>query len=631
MAIISNIGRRAPRTRFIIGTIYFLLTIGSLTMIYPFLLMMSGSTKSAIDTPEARVIPSYLVDDTALYRKHVEGMFNESTDVFQNSYGAYASSFRHLKPPKEDALLGEWDAFLQSDPLPVEAWALGYMNCPVTRSCEPFNFRLMQKEFMREYGSLAALNLRLGSSFAQAREMNKRQSTFLSRFTTAPETPFLKRMQEFQTAQPTKWRSTISLTNLFRSMLQATYGRDVSEMNAALGTSYGKWAEVPVGSRIGEGDPALAADFETFLRQIVNPVWLRIDPSAQSDFTQFLRQRYDDNIAALNAQYGTSWSNFDAILLPSALPAAGMPATDWRSFIEGWRSETGETLRAPSQSLSLTGPDFQFREFLRARYASVDAVEAATGARLASWETVAMPVQAAQYRDFLEMRNWLRWEFTVRNYISVWNYIVVNGRGLVNTVIFCALAVLAALTVDPIAAYALSRFRPKSSFQILLLLMLTMAFPAMVTQIPTFLLLRDLGMLNTFWALVLPGIANGYHIFLLKGFFDSLPKELYESAEIDGASEATIFFQITLALSKPILAVIALGAFTSAYAAFMFALLLCQDPRMWTLMVWLYQLQSNSAQGIVFASLLIAAIPTFVVFLTCQNVIMRGIVVPVEK
>ena len=63
----------------------------------------------------------------------------------------------------------------------------------------------------------------------------------------------------------------------------------------------------------------------------------------------------------------------------------------------------------------------------------------------------------------------------------------------------------------------------------------------------------------------------------------------------------------------------------------MFALLLCQDEKMWTLMVWLYRLQSNAGPGVIYASLIIAAIPTFLVFAFCQNIIMRGIVVPVEK
>jgi multiple sugar transport system permease protein len=158
-----------------------------------------------------------------------------------------------------------------------------------------------------------------------------------------------------------------------------------------------------------------------------------------------------------------------------------------------------------------------------------------------------------------------------------------------------------------------------------------MAFPPMVTQIPVFIMLREMSLLNTFAALILPGLANGYSIFLLKGFFDSLPRELYESAALDGAGEWTMFWRITMSLSTPILSVIALQAFTVAYSNFMFALLICQDESMWTLMVWLYQLQQRTGQAVMYASLIIAAIPTFVIFAFCQKIIMRGIVIPVEK
>ena len=190
---------------------------------------------------------------------------------------------------------------------------------------------------------------------------------------------------------------------------------------------------------------------------------------------------------------------------------------------------------------------------------------------------------------------------------------------------------LCALIFNPLAAYALSRYRPRSTYRILLFMMLTMAFPPMVTQIPVFLMLREFNLLNSFAALILPGLANGYTIFLLKGFFDSLPRELYECAQLDGAGEFRLFWQLTLRLSTPVLAVTALGAFTVAYSNFMMALLVCQDERMWTIMPWLYQLQASSGQGVVFASLLMASLPTLLVFTLCQKVIMQGIVVPVEK
>src|SRR5690606_18294868 len=100
---------------------------------------------------------------------------------------------------------------------------------------------------------------------------------------------------------------------------------------------------------------------------------------------------------------------------------------------------------------------------------------------------------------------------------------------------------------------------------------------------------------------------------------------------IDGAGEWTKFWTLTMNLSKPILAVIGLQAFIAAYSAFMMALIIIPDQDMWTLMVWLFQLQSEAHPAVMYASLVIAAIPTFLVFTFCQNLIMRGIVVPVEK
>ena len=94
-----------------------------------------------------------------------------------------------------------------------------------------------------------------------------------------------------------------------------------------------------------------------------------------------------------------------------------------------------------------------------------------------------------------------------------------------------------------------------------------------------------------------------------------------------------MFWRITMATSKPILAVVALSAFTLAYGNFMLAFIVCQsqNPKMWTMMVHIYQLQQRSNMGVSFASLVIAAIPTLLVFIFCQNIIMRGIVLPTEK
>jgi multiple sugar transport system permease protein len=213
----------------------------------------------------------------------------------------------------------------------------------------------------------------------------------------------------------------------------------------------------------------------------------------------------------------------------------------------------------------------------------------------------------------------------------VLDYIALNGHALWNTALFCILAILTQLTVNPLAAYALSRYPIRASGKILLFLLATMAFPAEVAMIPSFLLLKDLGLLNTFAALVLPTAASGYMIYLLKGFFDSLPPELFESGQIDGAKESTMMFRIAMPLSKPVLGYLALMAFMGAYGAFLYAFLVAQDQRVWTLMVFIYQLQNTAPKAVMMAALTLAAIPTLFVFLIAQRAILRGIILPGEK
>jgi multiple sugar transport system permease protein len=360
-----------------------------------------------------------------------------------------------------------------------------------------------------------------------------------------------------------------------------------------------------------------------------------------------------------------------AIPFPARIDDAPYLRQDFENFIKSADA-------CPIESVSIFSAEEMFREFLVKSHGKIPEDYHGLGA-------VAV---ATEWSDCFNNRKAMRWEFTMRNYLQVLDYLAMHGNGLLNTFIYCSLAVLCALVVNPLAAYALSRFRLPGTYKILLFCMATMAFPGEVTMIPGFLLLKRFPMwpiiiglaltillflilekwlpkwqenwrallslsaglvagaiifpalapdyattslLNNFAALVLPGMANGFSIFLLKGFFDSMPKELYEAAEIDGAGEWTKFWMLTMNLSKPILAVIALGAFTHSYSAFMMALIIIPDQKMWTIMVWIFQLQTQVPQPVVYASLVIAAVPTFIIFILCQNVIMRGIVVPTEK
>lgn len=547
MPILSAIGRKSPRTRLLIGTIYAVLLAGSLAMLYPLGLMIAGSTKSIADLRENVLIPRFLVSDTALWKKHLEALFNESMDSLNIAFDTDYASFEDIPllpvaaPGSE--LVPLWREFLAAKLLPPQAIALGHYWAPQAGAF-PAQLRVFRKQLQGKYGTLAALNTALGTDFDAWYSVFIQPPAYLFPHAIPDATPLATEFDAFKHTAPDWCQTVLSPEGFFHKLyLKPRYSKDIAAYNVAHGTAYASYAEVPL-SRVFPTDaiPLVQAEWRDFTSNTLSPLW---------------------------TQKG---------LLDT-------PETRWRVFL----ATKGAYANSP------------------------------------------MPQFAYHAQLFREHKAEIRHEFLVRNYLTVLDHILFHGRGILNTVIYCALAVLLALLVNPLAAYALSRARLPAAPQILLFLMLTMAFPHMVTQIPVFILLRELGLLNTFAALLLPGMASGYSIFLLKGFFDSLPRDLYESAQLDGAGEWTLFWHITMRLSTPILSVIALQAFTVAYANFMYALLICQDPKMWTLMVWLYQLQQSTGPGVVQASLLLAALPTFAVFLACQRVLLRGIVVPVEK
>ena len=638
MAIISPIGRRSLKVRALIWTIYLLLIAGAVTMVYPFLLMLSGSTKTAVDTPDADIIPPFLANDGALYSKYVEGLFNESLNAMQIAYDSDASSFQTVTVPDHPnaRLVATWREFLNQSPPRFYDYTLGYLFTPLSRSALPHELRAFKGRLIDEYGGdINRMNRALGTEFVNWNAFYVLPEDYLLRRNNPGNSPMDLAFRAFKEKQPEEARCYFSPDGFYKtSYLKTQYSKDIAQYNATHGTKYASWDQVHLDRRLPAGPDRTdkeRADWESFVRTILNLRWIRADAEAAPFYQQFLQAKYRD-IETLNRIYGTGYKSFEEVKLFAEPPEEGLVLSDWDAFLQGWNDpDTGKVHMLPADKIYVQSIDFRFRDFLKAKFDTVENMNRTLGTTCASWLDVIPPQRDLQYMAFQEQKSWWRREFVKRNYISVVDYVVLHGRGIVNTVIYCGLAIFAALIVNPIAAYALSRYKPPSAYKVLLVLMLTMAFPPMVTQIPVFLMLREFNLLNTFWALILPGIANGYAIFLLKGFFDSLPQELYESAEMDGAGEFRIFWQITMSLSTPILAVIALNAFTLAYSNFMMAMLICQDEKMWTLMPWLYQLQQRSGQGVIYASLIVASIPTFLIFAFCQKIIMRGIVVPVEK
>ena len=635
MPIVSKIGRSSLKTRLLFAGMYVFLLAGAASMIYPFMLMLSGSTKSGVDLKYFEAVPGFLVNDQWLYRKHMEGLFNESVLHENTTYDEDIMDFEVMKIPRavNADFAEEWAGFIAGAPLPDYAWTAGYLDTPRSRT-QPSGLRLFKTHLRSRYGAdIQEVNRGLETEFASWNNIVYRPYACLMRRDKPSGSAFTRAINEFTKTLPPEWRYYFSVNGFFKKMyLKSIYSLNIDQYNREHGTKYASWSDVNLAVNIGGIASAREKyDWEDFVRNTLALQWIRADSSALGAYHAYLQARHK-SLAKLNGRYGTGYKAFTEIPLVEEPPLAGPVLSDWDNFITGWKDpDTGLMHKAPAEALRIHSVEVMFRDHLRKKYGAIEDLNRRFKTEYRSFTEILPPQRDLHCRWFAAHMGELRWEFVLRNYKTVGQYLLFHGRGIFNTVVYCTLAVLIALLVNPLAAYALSRYKMPATYKVLLFLMATMAFPAMVTQIPSFLMLRQLHLLNTFAALILPGMANGFSIFLLKGFFDSLPRELYESAQLDGAGEWTMFWHLTMSLSKPILAVIALGAFTGAYSNFMFAFVVCQDQKMWTMMVWLYQLQSMSGRGVMYASLIIAAIPTFLIFAFCQNIIMRGIVVPSEK
>jgi ABC-type glycerol-3-phosphate transport system permease component len=622
--------------------------------------MLTGSVKSEADSVYVTPYPRFWFDDEVLFQKHCESKYNVWLGELESAWGERVGSWRNIHAPAKAEYVEEFRAWRGECPW----WYLGHSG---GGRLLPINARLFRQEMYE----------RFGGDLGRYREAVKLPVDGWNAVMPPPPPPgryppladpLRDAFREFALKRPVADRVLYNPDGVYSRYLLQRYTSDVAVYNREHGTSWADYDEIVLPPKVPSGKAA--EDWQDFVREILPLHFIHLDAKLAANWRDYLAHQAYTDLRDLNRKYGTAFASFDEVPLTTAVPATRFQAVDWANFIQ-------DRKRCPAEALEVVGPRQLFQEYLAAR----------RGAARSTLDSVRLPVAAADYADCMENTSSERWEFTTRNYKHVLEYVLLHGRGIGNTLFYCLLAIITSLLVNPLAAYALSRYRPPSTFKILLFCMATMAFPGEVTMIPAFLLLKrfplwpillggvaffvalwllgrlwsrgaelvrltvalgiglvvgvwlvpslmgrpSISLLNTFAALVLPGMANGFSIFLLKGFFDSLPKELFEAAEIDGAGEWTKFWTITMSLSTPILAVIALDAFTGAYSAFMMALIIIPDPDMWTLMVWIFQLQTQSHEGVVYASLVLAAIPTFLVFVFCQNIILRGIVVPTEK
>jgi multiple sugar transport system permease protein len=183
------------------------------------------------------------------------------------------------------------------------------------------------------------------------------------------------------------------------------------------------------------------------------------------------------------------------------------------------------------------------------------------------------------------------------------------------------------LVISALVAYALSRIDFKGKKVLMTVIIASIIIPPPVLIIPLFYQMLALHMIDTSWAIILPQVIHPAMVFVLKKFFDQIPRELEEAAVMDGASRMRIFTQIILPLSRPILAAVAIFVFIGAWNNFLWPFIATNDGALLTLPVGLQTIKS--AYGIQYAqnmaSALLAALPLILVFLFFQRQIIRGV------
>jgi multiple sugar transport system permease protein len=216
---------------------------------------------------------------------------------------------------------------------------------------------------------------------------------------------------------------------------------------------------------------------------------------------------------------------------------------------------------------------------------------------------------------------------TLENYINLFqnmNFMLY----LKNTIIIVIFSFVG-LFFNALAGYAFAKFQFPGRDKLFYLVLATMMIPGLVTMIPVYLMLNQMGLTNTMTGIILPGLAGAFSIFLFRQFMTTIPTELIEAARLDGAGEFRIFLQIVMPACKPVFAVQGIFAFIGAWNSFLWPLIVANDENLYTLSVGLALLKGqyggNFALQMAGSSFLV--IPIIIVFLFFQKYIVEGITI----
>lgn len=199
----------------------------------------------------------------------------------------------------------------------------------------------------------------------------------------------------------------------------------------------------------------------------------------------------------------------------------------------------------------------------------------------------------------------------------------------INSLIVSIITTIGHTFLCAMAAYAFSRLKFKGKNLAFFIFLITLMVPPQVNIVPLFFIMKTLHWLDTYWALIVPGLFGAFGVFLLRQWFNTLPRALEDAAKMDGCSPWQTFFYIALPLAKPALATLAIFVFISSWNSFMWPLLATNSEEMRTLPVGIATLKSSYRDVVDWPILMAAAffsvLPVVVVFLAAQRQFLKGV------
>ena len=201
------------------------------------------------------------------------------------------------------------------------------------------------------------------------------------------------------------------------------------------------------------------------------------------------------------------------------------------------------------------------------------------------------------------------------------------GRAFFSSTVIAVVSTLFSLLFNSMAGYAFAKLRFRGRERMFGLLLSALVIPAQVGMLPLFLMMKGLGLVNTYWGVIIPSLASVFGIFMIRQFMLSVPQELLEAARIDGAGEWRIYWSVVMPLARPILATLAIFTFMTTWNDFMWPLIVLSDQSRYTLPVSIASLVGEHAQDVelMMAGSVVTVLPVLALFLFLQRYYIAGL------